>query len=151
MNATKILNSEIAGLKISSLPSRPTAPSAFGGRGYTTLQMKEAFDKLPLFIVERFNTLLEDIGSTDENSLAAAIMTGISEGHSLKELFGDITDGELIEYLWLGSESLGDFYRRALELLTTHASEIENIYSILNEKNIDCGTPLMRSAEGEVK
>ena len=150
MNAKKILNSEIAKLKVSSLPSRPTAPTSFGGKGYTTSQMKEAFDKLPLFIVERFNTLLEDIASTDEGSLAAAMLTGISENHTLRDLFGDITDGELIEYLWLGSESLGDFYRKTVTLLSTHSTEIENVYTILNDKNIDCGSPSLRTAEGEV-
>ena len=68
MNATKILNSEIESLKISSLPARPTAPTAFGGKGYTSKEMKEAFDKLPLFIIERFNRLIEDITSKGENS-----------------------------------------------------------------------------------
>ena len=50
MKTTKILDSEIANLKISSLPSRPTAPTAFGGNGYSAKEMKEFFDKLPLFI-----------------------------------------------------------------------------------------------------
>ena len=150
MNAKKILNSEIAELKISSLPSRPTAPSFFGGRGYTTAQMKEAFDRLPLFLVERFNTLIDDIGSTDDSSLAAAILTGISENHSLKGLFEDITSGDLVSYLWLGSESLKDFYNKAIELLSSHSSDIQSIYAILNDDIIDGGSPRERTAEGEL-
>ena len=151
MNARKILNSEIADLKISSLPTRPTAPSSFGGRGYTTSEMKEAFDKLPLFLVQRFNTLIEDIASTDENSLAAAILTGISENHSLKKLFEDISSGDFIEYLWLGSESLGDFYRRSVGLLAAEASDTYGINSILDDAQMDGGSPKERKSNGELK
>ena len=61
MNTEKITESEIEELKISSLPSRPTAPPSFGGKGYTAKEMKEAFDKLPLFIIERLNSLIDDI------------------------------------------------------------------------------------------
>ena len=62
MTTSKITDSEIESLKISSLPTRPTAPTAFGGQGYTATEMKEAFDKLPLKIIEEFNALIDDIG-----------------------------------------------------------------------------------------
>ena len=45
MKASKILNEQIKNLKVASLPSRPTAPTSFGGRGYTANQVKEAFDE----------------------------------------------------------------------------------------------------------
>ncbi len=61
MNTTKITNSEIDALKVASLPTRPTAPTAFGGKGYTATEMKEAFDKLPLRIIEEFNSLIDEI------------------------------------------------------------------------------------------
>ena len=61
MNTEKITDSEIEQLKVASLPSRPTAPPSFGGRGYTAKEMKEAFDKLPLFIIGRLNSLIDDI------------------------------------------------------------------------------------------
>ena len=35
MTTNKITDSEIESLKVGSLPTRPTAPTAFGGRGYT--------------------------------------------------------------------------------------------------------------------
>lgn len=63
MNAKKIYDSEIESKKISSLPTRPTASTAFGGKGYTATEMKEAFDLLPLHIVSAFNTLIGDIES----------------------------------------------------------------------------------------
>ena len=62
MTTSKIIDSEIESLKISSLPTRPTAPTAFGGKGYTATEMKEAFDNLPLKIIEKFNALIDDIG-----------------------------------------------------------------------------------------
>ena len=95
MNTKKITDSEIADIKIASLPSRPTAPTSFGGKGYTANEMKAAFDRLPLYIIQRFNSLLDDISADDDQSLAAEIPTGIKESHSLKALFEDLLSGEL--------------------------------------------------------
>jgi len=101
MNTKTITNADIADLKVASLPSRPTAPTSFGGRGYTATQMKEAFDRLPLHIIEKFNSLLTDLTSppTDQGSFSASLPTGISEGHTLSRLFADITNGNLASYL----------------------------------------------------
>ena len=38
MNSSKITEADIADLKISTLPTRPTAPAAFGGKGYTATE-----------------------------------------------------------------------------------------------------------------
>ena len=62
MKAKHITESEMQPLRIASLPTRPTAPSSFGGKGYTSTQMKEAFDLLPSLIASRYNDLLDDIG-----------------------------------------------------------------------------------------
>ena len=61
MTTKKIPDSEIESLKVASLPTRPTAPTAFGGKGYSATEMKEAFDKLPLRIVDAFNLLVAEI------------------------------------------------------------------------------------------
>ena len=106
MNATKILTEEISGLTVSSLPTRPTAETPFGGRGYTAKDMKEAFDKLPLFIIERYNALIDDILTVGDTSLAAAIPTGISSASSLKKIFEDITSGKLASYMTVLGKSL---------------------------------------------
>ena len=63
MNTHIITDSEINQLKVASLPTRPTAPTAFGGKGYTSTEMKEAFDKLPLRIIQEFNLLVKEIKS----------------------------------------------------------------------------------------
>ena len=53
MNTKKLSEAEMAPLKIAALPTRPTAPTAYGGKGYSSIQMKEAFDKLPELIAAR--------------------------------------------------------------------------------------------------
>ena len=131
MNATKILDSEIAGLKIASLPSRPTAPTSFGGKGYTASDMKAAFDKLPLFIIERFNTLIEDISSEGEMSLAAEIPTGIRDEHSLSELFLDIKSGALSGYMQALGHNLDDLLSGIIEnVAALGESSGENVTAI---------------------
>jgi hypothetical protein len=151
MNTSKILDSEISGLKVASLPTRPTAPQNFGGKGYTAAQMKAAFDKLPLFIIDRFNMLLDDIVSNENNSLAAAIPTGISEGHTLRSLFLDILAGEFAKYLSVGEESLSDMKERIGEALQSIFESLEIIFSHINDSVIDAGRPEERNLDtGEV-
>ena len=94
MKATKITNADITPLRVSSLPSRPTAPKAYGGLGYTAAQMKSAFDAFPMFLANKFNALMTDITATGENSMAAAMKTGISSGHTLYDMFLDIKSGD---------------------------------------------------------
>lgn len=83
MNTTKITASEIDSLKVASLPTRPTAPTAFGGKGYTATEMKAAFDKLPLRIIEEFNSLIDEI----ENG---ALAQTLCQTEPLKTLISDI-------------------------------------------------------------
>lgn len=68
--------------------------------------MKEAFDKLPLYIIECYNELLSDVTDLGENSLAGAIPTGIKEDHTLSALFEDIGSGELATYFGFLGKSL---------------------------------------------
>ena len=82
MKAKEILTTEIDSIKISSLPSRPTAPTAFGGLGLTSKEMREAFDKLPLLIIDRFNYLLSDIISGD---LASSLTVNSYNGTTLTQ------------------------------------------------------------------
>ena len=92
MKTTKITSTETEPLLIASLPTRPTAPSAFGGKGYTATEMKAAFDRLPLLIIERFNELIGDI----ENGEAfASVPTGIDGAPTIAELLRAFTAGTL--------------------------------------------------------
>ena len=108
MTTKAIQNSEIEGLKISSLPSNPTANPNYGGLGYSAAQMKAAFDALPLFIIERLNTLIADITASPPHSVSGAIKTGIRKNwdHTLADLFADFESGQLASYLTVGGSSL---------------------------------------------
>ena len=106
MKASKILSSDVKDMRISSLPSCPTAPKALGGRGYSAAQMKAAFDRLPLYIIERYNDLMDDISAVGDESLASAIPSGIKDEHSLSNLFDDIKSGELSTYFSFLGKSL---------------------------------------------
>ena len=103
MKATKLLNSEIEPICVASLPVRPTASRELGGLGYSSSELKAAFDRLPLFIIERFNALLDDIS---DGSLAAQIPTNISPSHSLAKMLEDIKCGNFASYLSIGDASL---------------------------------------------
>ena len=106
MKTTKILSEDIADMRVSSLPSRPSAPTAFGGRGYTADEVKEAFVRLPLYIVEKFNSLIDDVRAVGGDSLAAAMPTGFYDGHTLADLLEDVKNGNLAAYLTVGEQSL---------------------------------------------
>ncbi len=56
-----ITEREMELMGVASLPTRPTAPREFGGKGYTPAELKAAFDRLPRLIAERFNNLLVHI------------------------------------------------------------------------------------------
>ena len=92
MNTTKITRSESEPLQIALLPTRPTAPSAFGGSGFTAIEMKAAFDRLPLLIIERFNSLVDDVTGGD---ICTAIPTGIDGANTLAALLAAFSDGTL--------------------------------------------------------
>ena len=105
-----ITNQEINQNKVASLPSRPNASVAFGGAGYTSAQLKAAFDRLPLLLAERYNALVEAIQMQGDDSLLNQIPTGIvnPEGgyYTLSELLYHIKDGRFATYLRVGTSYL---------------------------------------------
>ncbi len=103
MKTTKITDSEIRDLKVASLPTRPNASVKYGGYGYSAQEMKAAFDRLPLFIIQKFNSLIEDI-CADGDGIADSVQTGLADGHTLSDLFGDVESGALASYLTVGSD-----------------------------------------------
>lgn len=120
MQSKKIEEAEIASLKVSSLPTRPTASYAFGGRGYTASEMKAAFDKLPEYIIEKLNLLIDDLLREGDESYVGSYKTGINGNRSLKSLLDGIVSGEFAELLSVNGKSLAD-------TLSSLAAEIEAI------------------------
>ena len=147
MNTKPILESEYAPLRISALPSRPTASSAFGGRGYTATPLKEAFDRLPLLLIGRFNSLLADIERQGKNSLADAILTGIESGHTLTRLFEDVQSGTLATYLLVGERPLHDQITEMADTLNALTLLLGDAYEGGSHFHVDCGHPADRDEE----
>lgn len=112
-----ISKEEIAAAQIEgNLPDKPSQASLYGGKTLTSQEIKAWYDKLPKLVAERLNNLIRSIPGVDrdklsDDSLAAEILTAIRDGHTLKDLFTDITDGTFAEYLKLGDDqTLGEFY-----------------------------------------
>ncbi len=106
MYTKKITKEDISDISVSSLPSRPTSDYVYGGEGYSSAQLKEAFDRLPLYIIEAFNTLLEDISREGDDSLSGAMPTGLADGHTLADLFDEIKNGSFASRIIVGGEPL---------------------------------------------
>ena len=109
MKSKHIEKNEYEALTVSSLPSNPTVKAGYGGLGFSAVQMKAAFDALPLFIIERLNTLIADISEAPTKSVSTVIKTGIGgDTHTLFNLFSDIESGRLSSYLFVGEGSLAN-------------------------------------------
>ncbi len=138
MKATKLLESELSSLKIEALPTRPTVPEAYGGAGFTASDMKRAFDRLPLFIAERLNALIDDILAEPESSVLASQRSGLAEGHTLYQMLLDIKSGAFSEYLMLGDASLSQM-RTAHELaLEELRGDLGVLLTALRASGIEC-------------
>ena len=109
MRSKKITDGDIADKRVAALPTRPTAPTAFGGKGYSPSELKEAFDKLGLHIIERYNELIDDIYGEGGDSICDAMATGISDGHTLADMLHDITDGRFVGYLSVNGGTLAEY------------------------------------------
>ena len=71
MSLQEITERELSVCGVVSLPTRPGASREFGGRSYTPAQVKEAFDRLPRLIAERYNQL---VNAVDEGEFAESLM-----------------------------------------------------------------------------
>jgi hypothetical protein len=125
MKTKKINESEISPLKISALPSRPTLPTQYGGKGYSASDMKNAFDALPLLIIERLNSLFDDISATADEGIATEICTGNELLPKLTDIFSGIDSGRLCEALTLSNGDSLAF------VIFTLLNDVKNIKSRL--------------------
>ncbi len=131
MSIQKITQTDIDTNGVKSLPSRPSAPTLYSGKALTAGELKEAFDRLPTLIAERFNALLESTGlfdaETPADTLAELIATGIAPAHSLKTFFEDVKNGNLALYLTAGT---GKSLAEVLNDLATGISQIQEAFSV---------------------
>ena len=123
MKTTKITRGETESMLIASLPTRPTAPSAFGGKGYTAAEMKAAFDRLPIFIIERFNMLLDEITSGE---ICESIPTSIESAPTLAALINAVASGTLASVVAYRDTTLTAYLETLREDVDRLISKIEN-------------------------
>ena len=103
-----ITNEEISSRSVSSLPTMPnSSPNSIGG-GYSSKELKAAFDSLSLLIISKYNALINAITSVGEDSLAGAIPTGFDENHTLNSFFEDVANGNLASYMRVGESTLAE-------------------------------------------
>ena len=113
----KIKQETIETLGVCSLPTSPTSPGAVGG-GYSAEEMKLAFDRLAIHVIEQYNLLIEAIHAQPPSSILGEIPTGISEGHTLSDLISDITSGDFAVYMRLGTQSILEEMRSLSQRVT---------------------------------
>lgn len=90
MKSRKIVTSETEPLLISSLPPRPNQKEWMGGVGYSSAELRAAFDKLPLLLVGRYNDLIDDITSGD---ICQLLSTNSAESQTLSEFLEETRNG----------------------------------------------------------
>ncbi len=138
MNTKTILTSEVESLKIATLPRRPTAPKAHGGAGLSAQEMKAAFDKLPLLLVARLNSLISDIESEGDGKIGESIKTGLFSYHTLNDFFSDVKSGNMASYLVIGdttlAEKIAHLDEKIEELKKAFATEISALKTELEEQ-----------------
>lgn len=104
MKAKKITVAERSERMVASMPTHPSA-EGYQGAAMTPTEVKQSFDRLPLLITERFNSLIDDIGASPAESISAAIQTGISD-KTLANMFADIITGNFASYMKINGKSL---------------------------------------------
>ncbi len=128
MQSKKIEESEVITLKVSSLPTRPTAKEAFGGKGFSAGEMKAAFDRFPEYILEKLNLLIDDLLRQGEDSYVGSFKIGIIENYTLQNLINGIVTGDFAHLVTVNGKSL-------FERLDTLEREIEEIKSERSAKS----------------
>ena len=112
MKSHTITNEEIEALKVASLPNRPTAPEEYGGHGFTAKEMKAAFDRLPLYLVERFNDLVDDIQTESSDSILRSVKLGLGNGMTLYDFLLFFETGQILSIIPFGEENLSYYLVR---------------------------------------
>ena len=106
MNSKIIEEREVRELKVSSLPTRPTAREAFGGRGFSAGDMKAAFDRFPEYILAKLNLLIEDLLRQGEDSYVGSYKANENDNFNLQQVMEGITSGELADRIYVQGQSL---------------------------------------------
>ena len=146
---SRISEDEIAEMKVSSLPTRPTAPTAFGGRGYTATDMKQAFDKLPLYLVKKYNELIDAITAVADESIIDLIPSGLGDDHMCGDVIRDMRSGALSYYLMVFEKSLAEHIATIGADISAIKRDMGDSYTAREFVVLDCGKPYDRIKGGD--
>lgn len=147
MSIQSITESELLSEGVRSLPTRPSAPSLYGGSPLSAAELKAAFDRLPTLIAGRLNALLDATGLFEAGkryeTLAELIATRITPKHSLAQFFRDVTDGSLALYLSAdGEHTLSEVLselRRELLALSRYEMCVEGDGDLFSDVRVEDG------------
>ena len=110
-----LTESEMNEQGVVSLPTRPNGDCASGGEALSASELKERFDRLPRYIAERLNELIDVLNRSPaekEEAIADLILTGMFPStdarHTLTDLFKDVLNGDFAGYLSVGTATLSD-------------------------------------------
>ncbi len=126
---TKIIQeSEIEPIAIASLPTRPTATTAFGGKGYTANEMKACFDALPRLAIERLNQLITELQDGLVEGFVRDIDMERGDGYAFSDFIEDFGRGTLVNVLNLGEggATLGEVLPSLIEKVNSFNYMDEN-------------------------
>lgn len=123
MSLQEITQRELTANGVVSMPTRPNASREFGGRSYTPAQLKEAFDRLPRLVAERYNELVRQVESGD---LAEALQVQVGEGNA-----------PLATYLTDALTRLGALEEPLLSYIHTGVLEIETPYGATQKSAVN--------------
>ncbi len=134
MSIEKISEAEFKRASVSSLPTRPNSGSLYGGASLSPTELKNAFDKAPALIMAKLNELIDSITSVADSDghISGQLLTGLADGHTLKNLFEDIVSGELSKYLYVENDTL---YGKIHAVEDRQGSAISSItYDVANNR-----------------
>jgi hypothetical protein len=109
MDNYKITADEFEKVSIARMATHPNSSTAYGESKLSAAELKKRFDAQGKLFCKKFNEFLAMIpGGGEGDSLAAHILTGIEEDHTLKDMFADIVakGGVFASYLSVGDQSL---------------------------------------------
>lgn len=109
----KITDEEFNNSSISSLATRPNAPTNFGVGGLTSSDLRKRFDGLPALLKEKINTIIDAFGSGAAANELYVTLAG--KNCTLADLVGMISTGELA---WRIKASASESMQDAVDLQT---------------------------------
>lgn len=121
----KISEEEFEKVSLKKIANNPSSQSKYSGASLSAEQLKERMDKPFKLFKDKLNLLISLIGGTEDgDTMAAHMLTGISDGHTVKDLIADIVSesADFAGYLSVGDTNL----LKKLELLT-NADEAQKL------------------------